>query len=98
VKLPVPTVIQVLRLEAAEHEPSEVREELGRVVRRFDPEVAEVPGDFSVGLVVRDREKQLGYVDLLSGLETFALSVVDEPYLWLVPVFRGTKDDICMKS
>ena len=98
VKLLVPAVIQVPGLEAAEHETSELREERGRVVRGFDPEAAKVPGDFEVGLVVCDREEQLGYVDLLPGLETFALAVVNEPYLWPVSVFRGTEDDIFTES
>ena len=77
VQLAMPFVIEVLRLEGAEHEPAEFREEPSRVGFGFDAQVAEVVGHDFVRLAVGDAEYEFRNPNPLVLVETLHLTVVD---------------------
>lgn len=77
VQLAMPFVIEVLRLEGAEHEPAKFREEPSRVGFGLDAQVAEVVGHDFVRLAVGDAEYEFRNPDPLVLVETLHLTVVD---------------------
>jgi hypothetical protein len=77
VQLAMPFVIEVLRLEGAEHEPAEFREEPSRVGFSLDAQVAEVVGHDFVRLAVGDAEYEFRNPNPLVLVETLHLTVVD---------------------
>ena len=74
----MPLVIEVLRLEGAEHEPAELGQEPRGVRAGPHAEVAEIVGDRFVGVGVGDAQYQLGNFDPFLDVQSFDLSVIDE--------------------
>ena len=77
VQLSMPFVVEVLRLEGAEHKPAEFREEPSRVGPGLDAQVAEVVGHDVVRLPVGDAKYEFRNTDPLMLVKTLHLTVVD---------------------